>query len=131
MNPTQANPIPGLLSTSHAQYEISDGSPSYADVRAVRALLKHLKLPTELVLQVLELAHYWATSRIQMLQPCRVYADHETLSMAGVCLDFSLSELFRGGPLNSLANENVKVKEFQFVIGSRDQGWTGHYVTGR
>lgn len=96
-------------------------------------MLRHLKLPTELALQVLDHARYWPSLSF-------------TGESAGVCAHarpgtVAVSALvqFRAPILgadikNSLGihdnSDKPKVKEVEFKILSTDQGWTSEGTEG-
>lgn len=101
-------------------------SLSYADLCIARALLQ-TKLPTELVLQILNYAEYWPSHIFEMQHKCDVRA-YSGSSHGKVCLDVDVvpdkvKKIFRG--------ENVRVKAVEFTITSRDQGWTSEDCKGR
>lgn len=108
------------------KHGISTFSPSYADIAVVRAMLKALGLPTELVLLVLDFALYEPVLTFTSQQ------SHEAVAGrldAVLCLDIPI-----------LAEETchqlcappttAKVKEVHFQISSHDQGWTSVTTPG-
>lgn len=98
-------------------------SPSYADVCVVRAMLKTLNLPTELVLQVLDYAQYWPRRTILSTQVCEASAD----APGRIYLDV---EILPERILQNSGGEKVKIKAVEFEIWSGDQGWTSENTSG-
>lgn len=97
-------------------------TPAYADVCAARAALKSLKLPTELVLQVLDHARYW---------PSHEFKGSKVSAKNGASISLLGNAYDRANIFGSLAtNEALKVKEVEFEIKSRDQGWTSEGTEG-
>lgn len=105
--------------------------PTYKDVCRARALLKALKLPTEIVLQILDHAHYWPVSetKTQFHKPCIASAGPIFSSSAALCFEAnifdnaSLKDILRSG-------ERFKIKGVEFTIASGDQGWTSENTHG-
>lgn len=102
-------------------------SPSYADVCVVRAMLKALKLPTELVLDILDRACYWPTCEFPM--PRGVTARAGRGEDAMICID---AGVLRQDLLKRIGGEKdkAKIREIEFEIRSRDQGWTSEQTQG-
>lgn len=97
-------------------------TPAYADVCAARATLKGLKLPTELVLQVLDHARYW---------PSHEFKGRKASAENGASISLLENVYDRVNVFGSLAtDEALKVKEIEFDIDSRDQGWTSEGTEG-
>jgi hypothetical protein len=97
-------------------------NPAYADVCAARAALKSLKLPTELVLQVLDHARYW---------PSYEFKGSKASASNGARISLLENVYDRANIFGSLAtDEALKVKEIEFEINSRDQGWTSEGTEG-
>jgi hypothetical protein len=97
-------------------------TPAYADVCAARATLKSLKLPTELVLQILDHARYW---------PSYEFKGSKVSAENGASISLLENIYDRANVFGSLAtNEALKVKEIEFEIRSRDQGWTSEGTEG-
>ncbi|KAF2018294.1 hypothetical protein BU24DRAFT_421275 [Aaosphaeria arxii CBS 175.79] len=116
-----------------SEYALSPGSseehhhytPDYDDVRAARTILQSLKLPTELVLDILDRARYW---------PCAHFVTRNRKSVkSGMNI---VSEICFEGPvfppsvLESFQGEKVKLKEISWYIMSKDQGWTSEGTEG-
>lgn len=105
--------------------------PSYDDVCQARASLKALNLPTELVLQILDFAHYWPQYEYvgNFRQPKVAAAQGGRPSHATLCADIdalnntTVEELRRYG-------ETCKVKSVEFNIASLDQAWTSENTHG-
>ncbi|KAF2272538.1 uncharacterized protein EI97DRAFT_203714 [Westerdykella ornata] len=99
--------------------------PSFADLHVARAMLQ-TKLPTELVLHILEFAQYWPCQVFTMERECQVYASSWS-SFGKICFDV---EVLPESGLRSFREENVKVKAVEFHITSYEHGWTqGPYST--
>jgi len=100
-------------------------TPSYADVCQVRALLKTLNLPTELVLQILDHAHYYPqhTFFTSPEQPKRAMPVGRSSSHAVLCLDASIFNNATADPIRK-GGEIPKIRSIAFEIVSHDQGWT-------
>ncbi|KAF2241931.1 hypothetical protein BU26DRAFT_534945 [Trematosphaeria pertusa] len=104
-------------------------SPSYADVCVARAMLNALKLPTELVLEILDRARYWPALKFTSIRLGR--------AVAGISASVSASLSLEAGILSPdtlrhicSSTETPKVKEIEFWIESRDQGWTSEHTGG-
>jgi hypothetical protein len=105
--------------------------PDYTDVRKARALLTALKLPTELVLDILEYAQYWPSLTWSTppgdLTTAAVRVPHH--SQARLCIDVPVatnhvfSDMF---PTETA----VEIKAIEFRIKSQDQGWTSEHTHG-
>ncbi|KAG9192388.1 hypothetical protein G6011_11122 [Alternaria panax] len=105
--------------------------PTYADVCRARALLKTLRLPTELVLSVLHHAHYWPVAEFS--HHGRIHANASASgnrsSAAAICLEANIYS----APIVEevrLGGETAKIKRITFDITSRDQGWTSEDTQG-
>jgi hypothetical protein len=100
------------------------GDLSYPDVCVALAMLKALRLPTELALQILELACYW---------PCCTFEMHGNRTAraargaAKICLDAGVMER---DILRKLGSSKLKVNEIVFEFDSHDQGWTSEGTEG-
>lgn len=96
---------------------------SYADICVARAMLKSLGLPTELALEVLNYAQYEPV--LEFASGGRVMAEAVmgSATSARVCLP---AEVLSANTIRHLSGPNVtmKVKEIEFAIKSKDQGWT-------
>ncbi|KAH8727202.1 hypothetical protein GQ44DRAFT_770634 [Phaeosphaeriaceae sp. PMI808] len=106
-------------------------APSYNDVCQVRAMLKTLNLPTELVLQILDHAQYWPQHNFVTNSPRPVRAtgsvrkpSHAMLCLDAGILDNPTVDLIRMG------GETPKIKSLEFTVVSHDQGWTSENVRG-
>ncbi|KAF2704124.1 hypothetical protein K504DRAFT_462716 [Pleomassaria siparia CBS 279.74] len=98
-------------------------TPSYADVRVARAILKTLKLPTELTLDILDRARYW---------PTREFGGYAASAQAGARIIGLVNVMSPGigRELGANKDEVPKIKEIEFNIKSRDQGWTSQGTEG-
>lgn len=106
-------------------------SPTYRDVCRARALLGSRRLPTELVLQVLDYAQYWPTYEYtaHIHEPIVATARGARLAVATLCCDTSILD----NPViqeSRGCGEQCKIKSIQFDIASRDQGWTSQHSHG-
>ncbi|KAF2869213.1 hypothetical protein BDV95DRAFT_499536 [Massariosphaeria phaeospora] len=101
--------------------------PNYADICAARAILQSLKLPTELVLQVMNHASYWLEVELTVHRQPGSYPPASVSPMktsaatiqAHARLDFGLVERRFG----ISEDEKPKIREIEFVVASKDQGW--------
>ncbi|KAF2007963.1 hypothetical protein P154DRAFT_528609 [Amniculicola lignicola CBS 123094] len=105
-------------------------APSYTAIVVVRALLESMRLPTELVLDILDRACYWPEQNFESTERISAegnWASHGQSSSAKVCLYADiLSEDF----VRSCGEEKPKVKEVEFEIKAHDQGWTSENTRG-
>lgn len=104
---------------------MSPFTPTYADVCDARNVLRSLKLPTELVLQILDDAEYWPILRFtgQGSIPARAtanYPDSAKVQFRAAILPTDIKEKL--GIHDE--SEQPKLREVEFEILSRDQGWT-------
>ncbi|KAJ4348426.1 uncharacterized protein N0V89_009800 [Didymosphaeria variabile] len=103
---------------------------SYADICVSRALLKSLGLPTELVLEILDYAQYEPVLEF-VSEGRRVVAEAVmgSATSARVCLP---AEVFSRNTICRISGPNVvlKVKQIDFEIKSKDQGWTSENTIG-
>ncbi|KAH7137931.1 hypothetical protein B0J11DRAFT_399971, partial [Dendryphion nanum] len=99
---------------------------SYEDVRDSRDILQSLRLPMELVLEILEYARYWPCQRFGIQHPVRVGAGPSD-DPVKLCLD---AGVLTPGYIDSFRGENPKIKEIIWDIRSRDQGWTSEGTEG-
>lgn len=123
----QQNPV----SPASASKDRDPGyTPSYADICIVRAMLKSLKLPTELVLEILAYAEY---------EPVIAFAggSRAVLATAHMGAANSAKTCLRAGVLSadtihriSGPKVTLRVKEINFDFTSRDQGWTSENTRG-
>jgi hypothetical protein len=103
-------------------------TPTYNDVCQTRALLKSLKLPTELVLSILDYAQYWPIHQVTG-GGAQAAARGDRPSAATLSLSISLFDT----PVvtEALASgEHAKIKRIEFTVRSRDQGWTSERTQG-
>ncbi|RMZ70550.1 ankyrin repeat [Pyrenophora seminiperda CCB06] len=104
-------------------------NPTYADICRTRILLKSLHLPTELVLSILEFAEYWprilfsTTYTAEHPRPIIASATGGRDAAAALCLR---ADIFDAPVVTDMcaSGENPKIKKVEFIIRSRDQGWT-------
>lgn len=116
-----------LTRGENATETVSQFSPSYADVCVARAMIKALKLPTELVLDILDRACYWPHQVYTMQgNGCKAVAGVGGQG-ASICLDVPVlkQSLIRG-----FGGERLRVKELEFVFSSHDQGWSSESTHG-
>lgn len=99
-----------------------DFSPTYADVRVTRAMLQALRIPTEVVLEILDYAQY---------EPVLEFANTRGTVTVGVQLCLEAGVLTRDS-LRKLqpGKACVQVKEIDFLLDSHDQGWTSEDTVG-
>lgn len=106
-------------------------TPQYEDICQTRAILKALKLPTELVLQILDYAEYWPRFEYSMHHDDRKEASARLSrsSHAALCLDVGI---FSNPTVDALRQngEKIKIKALCFNIDSQDQGWTSENTMG-
>ncbi|OAL46121.1 hypothetical protein IQ07DRAFT_518384 [Pyrenochaeta sp. DS3sAY3a] len=105
--------------------------PTYVDICLARAMLKTLRLPTELVLDILEHACYWPTYefRPNPNSTAIAIAHLGRTSGATLCLE---AAVFNNRIVNPIRRrgEKPQVKRIEFEISSRDQGWTSENTEG-
>lgn len=114
------------------QPQTSDAfTPSYNDVCQARAELIALKLPTELVLEILDHAEYWPQHEFYSKpeRPLRAAPRFPHPSSAALCLDVGIFNNPTVNPIRK-GGETPKIKSLEFDIVSRDQGWTTERTTG-
>ncbi|ORY12038.1 hypothetical protein BCR34DRAFT_564446 [Clohesyomyces aquaticus] len=106
--------------------------PNYSDVRIARAMLGSLRLPPELVLDILDRAMYWPEMTFEMRNRRGIVADagfqdrsHQKLCLISDVLGDDVKALLGGDK-----EENVKIREIIYEIRSGDQGWTSAGTTG-
>lgn len=109
--------------------------PTYADACRVLQILKILKLPTELALEILEHATYWPSWQNSLDEDKYCEASTDTgLGSGGsahpsvICLD---SPVLDNRLLSEIGKQPIKIKEIQFDFFSYDQGWTSENTTGK
>jgi hypothetical protein len=103
-------------------------TPTYGDVCQTRALLKSLKLPTELVLSILEHAQYWPRHEISG-GGAQAAALRNRPSAATLCLSINVFDTL--AVQDALASgEHAKLRKIEFRVQSRDQGWTTERTQG-
>ncbi|KAF2752183.1 hypothetical protein M011DRAFT_393113 [Sporormia fimetaria CBS 119925] len=116
------------MQPTQAERKLTNGIPAYADVVATRALLESLKLPTELVLDILERAEYWPAREFQLTQSCQARVlGHRTNTAKVFCLE---ADVLPSGIIDEFGGENVKIRQIRFDIDSQDQGWTSERTEG-
>jgi hypothetical protein len=98
--------------------------PSAWEVVVAREILKHMKLPTELVLAILDYARYWPEVTAESI-------DDHVIRDEDWSLDFSASHLYLWEQYPFVKGGVVKVKEIEFTIVSHDQGWTTENTGGK
>ena len=91
--------------------------------RQVRAILLHLGLPAELVLDIMELADYYPTFVAERADSITVRADQHTRR------DYCSALLYLVSPPlpDSKEGESWKAKKVVWVIKGHDQGWGGEH----
>lgn len=121
--PSSFNTHPGS-STFAAMY-----TPSYADICVARAMLESLKLPTELVLEVLAYAQYEPVVEFNGYRNIVASASMGSANSAHTCLR---AEVLSEATIRRLSGPHVtlKVKEIKFDFTSKDQGWTSENTRG-
>jgi hypothetical protein len=103
---------------------------SYGDVREARAILSSRNLPTEIVLQILDLACYWPSRTFKMKEA--VHAAATNGSAGRICLDVNvLGDDIKQSFGGEQTKEQVSVKEIEFRFQSHDQGWTSQGTEGK
>jgi hypothetical protein len=106
-------------------------SPTYADVRVARAMLKAFGLPTEIALEILEWAEYQPVRKFASSYRDNTYAPMASAPGNGMGLCLKAGVLARETLRDLAARQaRVKVKEIEFTILSRDQGWTSEDTAG-
>jgi hypothetical protein len=103
-------------------------APTYNDVCQTRALLKSLKLPTELVLSILDHAQYWPIQEVTR-GGGQATARGNRPSAASLCLS---ANVFETPAVTDAAacGERAKIKKIEFDVKSHDQGWTSGSTQG-
>ncbi|KAF1950312.1 hypothetical protein CC80DRAFT_427337 [Byssothecium circinans] len=96
---------------------------TYADIRITRALLQTLGLPTELVLTILSYASYTPTLHFKATHLRIASADTTPAIAAQLSLSADVLTLRTLQALKA-TKVRTRVREIEFVIRSRDQGWT-------
>ncbi|KAJ4290840.1 hypothetical protein N0V90_010035 [Kalmusia sp. IMI 367209] len=117
-------------STPQAKHNhIAPHTTSYADICVVRAMLESLKLPTELVLEILAFAQYEPVLEFNNGHRGVASAVMGSATSARVCLP---AEIMSHKTMRRIASPKVtlKVKEIEFNISSKDQGWTSENTRG-
>lgn len=107
-------------------------SVSYDDICQARAILQSLKLPMELVLEILELASYepwkqWTMGNTSGATATASAHYGESNEAAVLCLNASvLDPAF----MKKFGDESPKIRDITWFIKSRDQGWTSEGTAG-
>lgn len=106
-------------------------SPTYDDVRDVRALLTTLRLPTELALEILDHAQYWPTQVFESAfgSPIVARAQGAQATSATICLDIGVFNNPIVNPIRT-GGDRIKIKDITFDVVSHDQGWTSENTRG-
>ncbi|CAI6339075.1 unnamed protein product [Periconia digitata] len=119
--------------TSHVPEDANhmSGYPhTFDDVRAVRAVLKTVGLPTELVLEILEHADYEPVLSISNTNPVKASARMGRNSVhARPCLAVAIPSVHTTQEPGA-RSPKTKVKEIEFVFHSQDQGWADENTPG-
>ncbi|PSN69509.1 hypothetical protein BS50DRAFT_343367 [Corynespora cassiicola Philippines] len=99
--------------------------PTRADIIVVRMILESRNIPTELVLAILDHARYWREVVHEKSNPHQVKAEWPEYSAIYPYQVVDLRDTWvpRG-------EEHGKIQEIEFVISSRDQGWTSEDTEG-
>ncbi|CAG5188102.1 uncharacterized protein ALTATR162_LOCUS11870 [Alternaria atra] len=101
--------------------------PRRRDVHRTRALLHHrLGLPNELVLDILDKAHYWV-EHVHENDQTTVLLDEDFSD------DFSAAHPLLRIPIDKrkiARRETSKLREMEFLVVSHDQGWTTENTIG-
>lgn len=98
--------------------------PMLRDVQRVCTILVSLRLPMELVLCILDEAHYW----VEVETSSR---DHVILADGAWSLDYSATYPYLYVPAYHKAHAPLlKIREIEFTIVSHDQGWTTEDTQG-
>lgn len=90
-------------------------------------ILASCRLPTELVLAILEYARYWSEVTHENINHRELLDEHFSIrnSRSLLYLWANLPEKDPG-----YEDENPKIKEIEFAIVSHDQGWTTENTRG-
>lgn len=111
-----------------------NGTPGYADVCVVRALLKSFGLPTEIVLEILNYAEYEPRYEISNTIPTTAtaelasrYQSRHIHAQACIAVDSLGEDMMR--ELDAKSGK-AKIKEIEFSFQSQDQGWTSEPTVG-
>lgn len=105
--------------------------PTYVDICLARAMLKTLRLPTELVLDILDYACYWPKYEVWLNPNCTAIAAAHLGSTSGatLCLEAAVFDNRIVNPIRR-RGEKPQVKRIEFEFSSRDQGWTSEGTEG-
>jgi hypothetical protein len=101
--------------------------PSRADVYNVRALLASRKLPNELVLTVLEHAHYWV-ERQHYCSELKILMDEDFSSEYSAAVPYLAMAAFPRRP--RLGSEAAKIREIEFLVVSHGKRHIPAYMDG-
>ncbi|KAH7085589.1 hypothetical protein BKA63DRAFT_399889 [Paraphoma chrysanthemicola] len=124
--------VGSLFGWFHDQAPQTVFTPSYEDICDARAILQTLKLPTELVLSILDFAQYQLRHEFSSApeRPKIATVHHgPRAGHAALCLDIDLFNNSTADPA-CRAGEVPKIKSLEFSIVSRDQGWTSEDTQG-
>lgn len=98
--------------------------PTLRDVVRVCKILTSLRLPTELVLEILDETHYW-------LEVVSSSTEHIVLVDGAWSLDYSAAYPYLYVPAYDRSHPPpFKIREIEFMIVSHDQGWTTEDTRG-
>ncbi|RPD66617.1 hypothetical protein L227DRAFT_649307 [Lentinus tigrinus ALCF2SS1-6] len=115
MGVSQSSPSdPGA---SESETSIDPAEP----IRQVRAILLHLGLPAELVLDIMELAEYYAIVKAERTDGVTLRADQHTH------MDHCSALLYLVTPPLPDCKEGESAKKVVWVIEGHDQGWGGQH----
>ena len=92
-------------------------------VRRVRAILSQLRLPAELVLEIMDLAEYYPCVRAARTSLVRMRADAHTRRDYCSSLLYLMSPPLRGGG----EGESWRMKKVTWTVEGHDQGWGGNH----
>lgn len=108
----------------------ADYTPSYADICIARAMLKSLKLPTELVLEILAYAKYEPV--ITFASGSRAVLATAYMGSANSAQTCLRAEILSVDTIRRISGPHVtpRVKEIKFDFASKDQGWTSENTRG-
>lgn len=101
-------------------------TPSHEHVHEARRILQLLKLPNELVLDILEYACYFPAIETQNMNRMSIMDTVWSLESSSARIYLLAPPIPYGGE-----GENVKVRQVEFEISSQDQGWTTEDTKGK
>ncbi|KAI0723759.1 hypothetical protein C8T65DRAFT_89106 [Cerioporus squamosus] len=113
--------LQSYVSPSESEEEVRVCMDPAEPVRRVRAMLLHLGLPAELVLDILDLAEYYPTVSAERSDTINLRADQHTRRNHCSALLYLVSP-----PLpDCMEGENWRMKKVMWTIEGHDQGWGG------